>query len=241
MQVCIAGNHYTLSSVVGAGFTLKSNQMAIIALSGYARSGKDTVATIIQYLLAHSEPSYPLHMAIDKPHYTQYLHAYSNWERKAFAHKLKEVLSLLTGISTHELLYNQSIKDVTLPREWDVLAEDEYLRPITVREALQKIGTDALRDNFHSEVWVNALLSDYDGDSQWVITDLRFKNEATALERIKDAFLVRVNRPGVGPANNHPSEVDLDDYPFSYSIDNYGDTAQLILEVMSLLKKLQLL
>lgn len=215
--------------------------MAIIALSGYARSGKDTVATIIQYLLAHSEPSYPLHMAIDKPHYTQYLHAYSSWERKAFAHKLKEVLSLLTGISMHELLYNQSIKDVELPREWDILAEDEYLRPVTVREALQKIGTDALRDTFHPNVWVNALMTDYDSDSHWVITDLRFKNEAAALEKVKNAFLVRVSRPGVEPVNNHPSEVDLDDYSFSYVINNNGDTAQLILEVMSLLKKLQLL
>ncbi len=33
--------------------------------------------------------------------------------------------------------------------------------PMTVREMLQKVGTDCLRDNFNQNVWINALMADY--------------------------------------------------------------------------------
>ncbi|MGV2386745.1 MAG UNVERIFIED_CONTAM: hypothetical protein LOD86_15970, partial [Thermobifida fusca] len=41
-----------------------------------------------------------------------------------------------------------------------------------------------------------------------VVTDVRYRNEALAL-RNRGFTLVWVQRPGVGPANGHPSETDI--------------------------------
>ncbi len=38
---------------------------------------------------------------------------------------------------------------------------EPYRKAMTVRELLQKLGTDAIRDNLHEDAWVNALISEY--------------------------------------------------------------------------------
>ena len=222
--------------------------MAIIAFSGYARSGKDTAALIMQYLLSQTELPFTLNELIQpgaEEKFAPMLAEMCEWRKMSFAFNVKKVVSILTGIPLTTLMYDQSIKEQELGREWDFPIyrpnhEHPFLIPMTVREALQKVGTDALRDNFHKDVWVNSLLGKYKDTSKWVITDLRFQNEALAL-RQKDAVLVRISREGVVPANNHPSETDLDDFPFDYYIQNDGDVANLMLQVLQLVKKLQIL
>lgn len=78
----------------------------------------------------------------------------------------------------------------------------------TYREMLQYIGTDLLRNQFHPDIHVMALFSEYkkkadSWDDQgnttvesypnWVISDTRFKNEAEFI-RSKGGLLVRVER-----------------------------------------------
>ena len=41
-------------------------------------------------------------------------------------------------------------------------------------------------------------------------------------QRSRGGRVWRVSRPGVGPINDHISEVGLDDYPFDAVIDNDG-------------------
>ena len=124
---------------------------------------------------------------------------------------------------------------------------------MTVREFLQKLGTDALRTGLHTNTWVNALMADYtptqvqwsdgplggyqDGPlPNWIITDTRFPNEAQA---IKDAggLVIRVDRPGVKPINDHPSEVGLDNWDFDYKIANVSDLKALTGTVETILLK----
>lgn len=105
---------------------------------------------------------------------------------------------------------------------------------MTIGEMLQKIGTNALRDNFHKNVWINALAIEIQKNpGNYIITDCRFKNEAQAIKDM-GGILVRIERPVNPIAENsgrdlkHPSEVDLDDYEgFDHVIINDGTVEQL--------------
>ena len=128
-------------------------------------------------------------------------------EIKKFAGKLKQIASILTGIPV-ENFEDQEFKKLDMSPEWGM----------TYREFLQKLGTEAMRNGLHTNVWVNALFADYNltpdksinesfkeqlltGKSKihyklpnWIITDMRFPNE---LKAVKDrgGITIRVNKP----------------------------------------------
>lgn len=171
----------------------------IIAFSGYAKSGKDTAAEIIK-----SE--------------------FPSFQIKKFSYKLKEIASILTGLSA-DVFEKQSVKDSHISG-WNM----------TGREMLQRIGTDAIRDGLHKDAWVMALFSDYHLTDKWIITDCRFPNE---YEYVKDfgGMVFRIERPNVKPVNAHPSETALDGYSFDATIVNDGDIATLKHNILSLVKQ----
>jgi len=229
----------------------------IIGINGYAGSGKDTVGTIIQYLKT-TPSNVSLEDGLDFPLTHQWWLEYeSGWEVKKWAGKLKAIASMLTGIP-QEKFEDQEFKKTFLNADWaetgyNETTEKHWLKPMTVRDFLQRLGTDAIRDGLHTNAWVNALMSDYtptqvqwsdgplggyeDGPMpNWIITDTRFPNEAQA---IKDAggLIIRVDRPGVKPINDHPSEVGLDGWKFDYKIANVSDLKALTGTVEMILLK----
>jgi len=204
----------------------------IIGLSGYAKSGKDTVAYMIQDL--------------EK----------TEWQIKKFSGKLKTIASLLTGIHPDKF-EDQEFKQSYLGPEWsypvDIPNHGAEEWDMSVRELLQRLGTDAIRNGLHTNAWVNALMSDYLeedkeerlGDyikrvtpaSKWIITDVRFPNEAQAIKD-RGGVIVRIDRPGVDPVNTHPSETALDNWDFDYKIANASDLVALKQTVEVVLKKI---
>ena len=235
----------------------------IIGINGYAGSGKDTVGTIIQYLQA--DTNVPLKGVLKKtPHHVWWLEERSGWEIKKWAGKLKDIASLLTGIPV-ESFEDQEFKTTLLGPEWGtvtlnplnsipVFADIEFNSLISVREFLQRLGTDAIRDGLHTNAWVNALMAGYTktvsdcGTSKkgtnvkcskypnWIITDTRFPNEAEAIKKA-GGIVIRVDRPGVKPINDHPSETGLDKWKFDYKIANVSDIKALSLSVRIILEK----
>lgn len=212
--------------------------MAIIGVSGYAGSGKDTVGKLIQIASCKDIPEgVDLEDLISQYHilHEWWIEEQSGWEIKKWAGKLKTIASLLTGIPV-EKFEDQEFKKTQLGPQWGM----------TVRDFLQKLGTDGLRTGLHENTWVNALMADYEGlydiDTdrttwpKWVITDTRFPNEAQA---IKDAggIVIRVDRPGYKPINDHPSETGLDDWNFDHRIMNGSDLVALLFTVGSVLRK----
>ena len=127
---------------------------------------------------------------------------------KKFAGKLKTIASLLTGIPV-EMFEDQEFKKTDLPNEWVYVKPFNPARNMTVRELLQKLGTEAMRDGLHTNVWVNALFADYKsyGETKcytnttpkdneypnWIITDMRFPNEMEAVKERK-GIIIRVVR-----------------------------------------------
>ena len=72
------------------------------------------------------------------------------FEIKKFAGKLKLIGSILCGTPV-ENFEDQEFKKQPMSLEWEM----------TYREFLQKLGTEAMRNGLHTNVWCNALFSDY--------------------------------------------------------------------------------
>ena len=156
----------------------------IISITGKIGSGKDTVAQIIQECTP-----------------------YHKWEVKKWAGKLKTIGEMISGIPK-EKFEDQEFKYTNLPEMWD---KDGI--PMTVRDLLQLLGTEAMRNGLHENVWVNALMSEYKPEHyligaldteltddmgvypNWIITDTRFPNELEAA-KAKNGITIKVHRPG---------------------------------------------
>lgn len=146
----------------------------------------------------------------------------SGWQIVAFADKLKSIASQLTGVDLEDM-YTQYGKKIFL-QEWGM----------TVGEILQKLGTDAIRNNLHTDAWILATLANYKPSiDNIIICDMRFPNEAQAIKD-RGGFLIRIEgdplkQQGDGTRDdNHPSETALDDYEgFDAHIKNDGTLEQL--------------
>ena len=150
----------------------------LIGISGKMGSGKNLVCTIIQGLTAAKKHN------IENPSFEWIKKYYINsiWEQKAFAGKLKQTASLLTGIPV-EKFEDQDFKNTELGEEWNcyifnngkkeeltlnyniakTLSADNRIisRILTPRLLLQLVGTECIRDKVHPNAWVNALFADY--------------------------------------------------------------------------------
>ena len=204
----------------------------ILSISGKMGSGKDTVGEIIQKLaLTNSNLIF---------------------ENKKWAYKVKQVATLITGIPI-ENFEDQEFKKSLLGPEWGTITntplnaipifEDvKFNALLSIRELLQKIGTDAMRDGLHENVWVNAMMSEYKKDSNWVITDTRFPNELKAVKKA-GGITINVSRiiftnEDTNPigVNLHQSETALDDAIFDYTLKNDNTIEDLIKNVKTILE-----
>ena len=201
----------------------------IIGINGKIGSGKDTVGKIIQYLQCYNTGEITIEDVMSNPEHEWWLEEQSKFEIKKFAGKLKEVASLLTGIDIEDF-EDQEFKKLYMSPEWGM----------TYREFLQKLGTEAMREGLHTNVWVNALFADYKppkmsqyNPSNWIITDMRFPNELEAVEERK-GITIRVVRSGT-TVGTHASETALDDAYFDHVISNNGTIEDLIEKVRQIL------
>lgn len=178
----------------------------IIGLAGYARSGKDTAA---EALVA------------------------AGWKRVAFADTLREFLyrlnPLVTWLKEPGMFYpavlveDRRLQDVIDEYGWDGYKQTYWGDEI--RQLLQRLGTECGRELISDTIWIDAALGKSEFDNV-CITDCRFPNEAQAIKD-RGGIVVRIERPGVGPANDHPSEHALADWTFDHVIHNDGSIEEL--------------
>lgn len=128
----------------------------------------------------------------------------------AFAEPLKEAAKLLCGWDDRHVYGN--LKEQVDPF-WG----------FSPRTFLQRLGTDAVRNNIADDFWVKATLRKMKDSTKtkFVVTDVRFPNEANAI-REAGGRLFRLDRECAG-AGNHASETALDGYQlWDGVIDNNG-------------------
>jgi hypothetical protein len=95
-----------------------------------------------------------------------------------------------------------------------------------IRGLMQRMGTEVGREMFGDDIWVNIALNSISPEMKAVITDVRYPNEADAIQKA-GGKLWRVERLGVGPANEHESESALNAYEFPTKLANQGTLEDL--------------
>ena len=176
------------------------------------QSGKNTVALIWQYLYDYyySNYKYPITVEDFKEYVEDNHHLKSVWIQKSFAHKIKQIICILLGC-TMEQLEDPIFKETPLGEEWWVIKLPSsgiipYLGDyppfykkydvikLTPRMLMQMLGTEFGRNMVHPNLWVNSLMNEYKRQ-KWLITDVRFPNEAKAIKD-RGGILIRLDREG---------------------------------------------
>ena len=218
----------------------------IIGISGKIGTGKYTVAKLINIICKNPDFS----DATVEHFYHNGKFISNTWDVKKFAGKLKHIASILTGIPEYKF-EDQEFKKALLGPEWgntstntplnsiEPFKDIEFNNLMSVREFLQKLGTEAMRKGLHDNTWVNALFASYYSGSRWIITDVRFENEADAI-RSRKGLLIRMVRNNAEVNSDHPSEIGLDKYEFDVYLINNGTLQDLIPKVRELVNLYEL-
>lgn len=180
----------------------------IIGLSGYAQTGKDTIA---KYLIDNY-----------------------GYRRIAFADPLREALYNLDPIiSDIPEVPGVSLANAVDNLGWELLKQGS---PQT-RNLLQRMGTEVGRKMFGTDFWVYQAFKNVLSDDKIVFTDVRFPNEYAHIKS-HFGKVFRVEKPGIEAVNAHISETALDNYDFDGILVNDGSIEKLHETVDLLMKNL---
>jgi hypothetical protein len=167
----------------------------IIGLSGYKGSGKDTVA--------------------------DYLVERHGFIKISFAKKLKQSASALFGIEEDnwEVWKNDPNIKISIKTENSSEPSLEHAK-LTAREFLQRYGTEAHREIFGDDFWVENAFSDVNNFSDYVVPDCRFENEINEIHK-RGGLVVRIDRQLVSPDSLlHISEAPPNPDLIDWHLDN---------------------
>lgn len=231
------------------------NKVTIVGIKGFKGSGKDTVASMISYIL---------HDGITKANYDTWLLYHKNGFIENdeiiihFADKLKDDIAAFCNID-RKLLDRQDIKEENYynfktgivstnikdtDRVINNIGEFNYDNlssllslnnniSIKIRVLLQYYGTNVIRNHFWHNAFVhytiNKAFDIRNKLGQCIIADARFDNECNVI-KVCGGKIIRVDRR-VNNDDNHESEqikISQDDYV----IDNTGTLVGLFYKVL---------
>lgn len=232
--------------------TMSINKVSIVGIKGFKGSGKDTVASMISYIL---------HDGIMKANYDTWLIYHKNGFIENdeiiihFADKLKDDIAGFCNID-RKLLDKQEIKEnyyynfktgivstnikdidcvINTVLEYDNLSILLLLNnnvSIKIRALLQYYGTNVIRNHFWHDAFINYAINKAfnirNKKGQCIIADARFDNECNAIKEC-GGKIIRVDRRVNN--DNHESEqikISQDDYV----IDNTGTLVGLFYKVL---------
>ena len=161
--------------------------MRVLMLGHYSRTGKDSLASWIEY----------------------YCDGFVNVKKVSFAHKLKDVCHQLYG-------WAGLMDPAFYESEEGAQKRNEILPHIdkTPIEIWVDFGTLAVRDNVYQRTWIDYVLhQDYRGVDLLIVPDTRFLNEIEAFEAV-DHWEVKTGklvRETYGPKNT-VADMSLIDY-----------------------------
>jgi len=166
----------------------------IIAITGLKRSGKDTAAKALRCF---------------------------GYKQIAFAEPLKQMLVgflVASGYDQSRARMHVYGDDREIPLQ--------ALNGRSVRHALQTLGTEWGRDLMHPDLWCDATMRAIASqpDRRFVISDLRFPNEAAAV-RAAGGVIVRIDRHNNIAQDSHISEKHIETLTVDHVIQNASASA----------------
>jgi hypothetical protein len=184
----------------------------IIGLTGFAQHGKNTVAEVFEGL---------------------------GYRPKAFADALREMARRLNPVITWSsgVVDGKTYTQVKRYAELvDEVGYEEAKKHAEARRVLQVLGTECVRDIIGENSWVHALTRQLFPGEKYVITDVRFPNEARAVASL-GGEVWRVHRPdfdnGIGA--DHPSEAHIESIGAHVVLFNASDVEGLQQMVKSII------
>lgn len=235
------------------------NKVTIVGIKGFKGSGKDTVASMISYIL---------HDGIMKASYDTWLlyHINDFIENDEiiihFADKLKDDISEFCGIDRKLLdrqeikenyyynfktgIVSTNIKDATyvVDKCNDAILKYNDLSSylvlynnnvsIKIRVLLQYYGTNIIRNHFWREAFINYTMNKAfdvrNSKGQCIIADARFENDECEAIKQCGGMIIRVDRK-LNNNDNHESE-QIKICEDDYVIDNTGTLVGLFYKVL---------
>lgn len=187
--------------------------MTLIGIGGYALSGKDAIAAVLEQ---------------------------DGWKRTYMSRTVEKAMLALNPWICEERLTSEPVGHII--RRWTPYREihakigfDASKLIPEVRQFLMALGTEVGRDMLGANVWVDAAFRRVDGwlarGHNVVLTGVRFHNELVAL-RDRDGLSLWVDR-GLAPLSGHASENTLTAGDFDLVIPNLGTLDNLAETVRS--------
>ena len=223
--------------------------MRILAISGWKKSGKDTLANHL----------------VDN----------HGFERRGFADDLKREVIRKYGL-TSEQVFSQELKELPLP-EYPITPTDDFSLmiakklfrefrgaagevPVTIcyGEGRPFSGIDKKCKEFRlfqtprsililegsaarsvdNSIWVKRAFNDTQTKGLYVVSDWRYRSEVETMRKLPGAEVItfRVDRFDTSPSADG-SERDLDLYPFDHWINNRGEKGASFAQVETILRE----
>jgi len=179
----------------------------LIGLGGKLQSGKDTVFNIIKDLRPEAEKFY-------------------------FTENMKRSAAAIFDIDPEvwEDWKNNSRAIIILKTQQGVHSK------LTVREFLQRYGTEAHRDIFDENFWLDDMLpEELDHSGRLIVfKDMRMPNEIDRIIQL-GGFTVKIEKDGL-PTSDHSTEREIPDELIDWHLDNNGTYEELKNNVKTMLK-----
>jgi hypothetical protein len=107
------------------------------------------------------------------------------------------------------------IADLDVSKCYEREGKEFYIEDLgmTIGQLHQAIG-EGLRKSIDPNLWIIKTLRNYNESKDWIVSDLRYKNEFEVLRHL-GGFLIRIEGESVYEGSrdrNHISEIDLDDW-----------------------------
>lgn len=230
------------------------NKVTIVGIKGFKGSGKDTVASMISYIL---------HDGIMKANYDTWLLYHKNGFVENdeiiihFADKLKDDIAAFCNID-RKLLDKQEIKEnyyynfktgivstnikdvdyvINNALEFDNLSALLLLNTnvsIKIRTLLQYYGTNVIRNHFWHKAFINYTMNKAfdirNSKGQCIIADARFENDECEAIKQCGGMIIRVDRKFNNNDNHESEQIKISQG--DYVIDNTGTLVGLFYKVL---------
>lgn len=155
------------------------SKLKIIGISGYARSGKDTAADYISKILKLKKISFadPLKHMLSNVFKIPLQYFYNS--------KKDEVLHCPIIITKEKLGWIEDYCRESHPDK--ELSHQKYYTDMkihSIRELMQIVGTDIIRENFYYDFWIDKMRGSIQMLESVIVPDCRFDNERELIKQL---------------------------------------------------------
>ena len=191
---------------------MSSNNLPnIIAICGYKRSGKDTIANYL----------------IDKYNYNHY----------KVGEKVRLIVQLLFNLNDEDYEKDKEVindKWGITPRQMMQFVGTDMFQ-YKIQELIPNIGKDFWIKSLLSDELINKIKNNH----KIIISDLRFLHEYNNLKKLNiPMIIIKVNNNRLTINDNHISETEFLKIPFDYEIDNNTTLDALYLNIDNIIDNL---